>query len=154
MRQLRFIFVGKSKTDFFYSAEEHYLQQIKHFLPTEILTIKDSRQSDIVRRKKEETDTIAAKIQKTDFTVCLDERGKTCTSTELAVFFNNWLEMPGKNPCFVLGGAYGLETNFVRQADFTLSLSKMTFPHELARVVFLEQIYRAFTILQGKKYHH
>ncbi len=154
MRQLRFIFVGKSKTDFFRSAQEHYLQQIEHFLPAEIFTVKDSRQSDIARRKKEETNAIAVKIQKTDFTVCLDERGKTCTSTELAALLGGWLEMAGKNPCFVLGGAYGLETDFVRQADFTLSLSKMTFPHELARVVFLEQIYRAFTILQGKKYHH
>ncbi len=154
MRQLKFIFVGKSKTDFFSSAERYYLQQIKHFLPTEIFIVKDSRQCDITRRKKEETDAITAKTQKTDFTVCLDERGKTCTSTELSTFLNNWLEIPGKNPCFVLGGAYGLDTHFVQQADFTLSLSKMTFPHELARVVFLEQIYRAFTILQGKKYHH
>ncbi len=154
MRQLKFIFVGKSKTSYWQQAEQHYLVQIQHFLPVETCVVKDSRKSDISLRRAEENQYIESRVQDKDFTVCLDERGKTCSSPELARTLGRWLEMPGRLPCFILGGAYGLQQDFVQKADYVLSLSQMTFPHEMARVVHLEQTYRALSILHNRNYHH
>lgn len=154
MRQLKFIFVGRSKTTYWQQAEQYYLAQIQHFLPVTACVVKDSRNSDITLRKTEETQYIESRLQDKDFIICLDEKGTGCTSPKLAAALGSWLEMPGRLPCFVLGGAYGLQQDFVQQADYVLSLSPMTFPHELARVVHLEQTYRALSILHGRKYHH
>ncbi len=154
MRQIKFIFVGKNKTACWQQAQQHYLTQIQHFCPVEVCVVKDSRKTDTTLRKVEEMRFIHSKLHPRDFLVCLDEKGKTCTSPQLAASLERWLEMAGRLPCFVLGGAYGLQRELVQKADFVLSLSPMTFPHELARVVHLEQTYRALSILHGRKYHH
>ena len=84
----------------------------------------------------------------------LDETGKSFTSRKFSQKIEQWAFMEGQNLNFIVGGAYGVDSLLKQKADHILSLSKMTYPHELARVVFLEQLYRAMTIIKGEKYHH
>ena len=86
--------------------------------------------------------------------ISLDRKGRLFTSRQLSSALKVWLETPGRTPCFVIGGAYGLSRDVVSRSDLTLSLGPMTLPHELARVVLLEQLYRADAILRNLPYHH
>ncbi|MCF8085878.1 MAG: 23S rRNA (pseudouridine(1915)-N(3))-methyltransferase RlmH, partial [Desulfohalobiaceae bacterium] len=88
-----------------------------------------------------------------DRVICLDQKGTALTSEEFAGRLGRWLEQPG-TPCFILGGAFGLEPKLIQTADSSLSLSPMTLPHELSRVLLMEQIFRAATINWGHPYHH
>lgn len=89
-----------------------------------------------------------------DFIILLDERGKEMSSPELANFIEKRCMDSGKRIVFIIGGAYGVDENIKKRADFTWSLSKLVFPHELVRIILSEQIYRACTIMKGEKYHH
>ena len=86
--------------------------------------------------------------------ICLDEKGKEMTSVELSKHLLHWTEDPNLTPCFVTGGPFGLSEEVRKAARVKLSLSKMTLPHELARTMLLEQLYRAASILKGSPYHH
>jgi 23S rRNA (pseudouridine1915-N3)-methyltransferase len=84
----------------------------------------------------------------------LDEKGKNCTSEEFAGFLNGKIMSGVKNLVFIIGGAYGFSDQMYQRANHQLSLSQMTFSHQMVRLIFLEQLYRAFTILKGEPYHH
>jgi 23S rRNA (pseudouridine1915-N3)-methyltransferase len=93
-------------------------------------------------------------MEKSDFLILLDERGDEYTSEEFARFIQK-LQIANKtNIVFLIGGAYGFSDEVYKRADAKIALSKLTFPHQLVRVIFMEQLYRAFTILKGEKYHH
>jgi 23S rRNA (pseudouridine1915-N3)-methyltransferase len=154
MRKIRFTWVGKLKKGHWAEAAGHYLPRIKRFCPVEESQVKDAALDDIEARKIREGELLLARFQPQDLVICLDEHGRSMTSVQLATHLNRWFEHPGKAPCFVIGGAYGLSRQVLDRAEFTLSLSPMTFPHEMARVVLLEQIYRAATILGNMPYHH
>ena len=116
---------------------EHYLKMLTRYATIEVVELR-------------EDDDVARRIPPRSFVVLLDERGRQMTSEALAV----WLEErrhAGRDLCFVIGGAFGIE---LPAADLTLSLGKMTLPHQLARVVLVEQLYRAHKILAGEPYHH
>lgn len=104
--------------------------------------------------KKAEAAAIQAILQKDDYLILLDERGKQFTSPALAQFLQLRANESVKRMVFLIGGAFGVDDNISRRADFTWSLSPLVFPHMLARLILSEQVYRACTILRNEKYHH
>ncbi|MFP4429163.1 MAG: 23S rRNA (pseudouridine(1915)-N(3))-methyltransferase RlmH, partial [Desulfovermiculus sp.] len=106
------------------------------------------------KRMQIEAQTILAKTSTQDRLISLDSQGMSLSSPQLAAKLTSWLESPGQNPCFLLGGVDGLATKLIAQSSFVLSLGPLTLPHELARIVLLEQLYRASTIIHNHPYHH
>lgn len=155
MQGIRCIFFGKLKNDWAKKACEHYAKAFKRFHNLEEIILKDASgslaQDD---RRKDEGQRLLQKIGPGDRLIALDEGGKALSSVALAKQLQRWIEDPGKTPCFAIGGAYGFSPDVLNRADFTLSLGPMTLPHELARVVLLEQLYRAASIFKGTPYHH
>ena len=104
--------------------------------------------------KNKEGELILKNIRQTDDVILLDERGKEYTSVELAKIIQDKISYAGKDIVFVIGGAYGFSDAVYQRSNSKLSLSKMTFSHQMVRAIFAEQIYRAFTIMRGEPYHH
>ena len=133
-----------------------YQNKLKHYSTLEISVIDNSgirfEQPELV--KEAEAKLILKKIVPSDWVVLLDENGKTFTSVAFANQLQQWMNMGRKQICFVVGGAFGFHTTVYERADSKLSLSLMTFSHQLVRPVFLEQLYRAYTILRNEPYHH
>ncbi len=154
MKPIRFIFVGQAKAPFFKQAEDHYLEAVTRSIATLRVVVKDARSGDPAARIAAEGRGILERLGPKDFVVALDAGGKMYDSPALADRLRTLVEDPGRSPCFVVGGAYGLAAGVLGRADETVSLGPGTLPHELARVVLLEQIYRATTILRGAPYHH
>lgn len=154
MRTIRLLAVGRLKTPHFKAAAEHYAKRISHTARFEEQNVKDADPDlPIAERKDREGKGLAKLLRPNDVLVCMDEHGKHLTSREFATFIERCSES-GRTPCFIVGGAYGLSPEILAQAKHTICLSAMTFPHELARVVLLEQIYRAENILSNTGYHH
>ncbi len=154
MKPIRFLFVGQAKAPFFRQAEDHYLEALSRSIATVRVVVKDARSGDPATRNLAEGRGILERLGPKDFVVALDGRGKMYDSPALADRLRVLVEDPGRAPCFVVGGAYGLAAGVLARADETVSLGPGTLPHELARVVLLEQIYRAAAILRGAPYHH
>lgn len=155
MRRIRFIWIGKLKKEWWQNAADEYLRRIQPQLPCETIIIKDApAHLDTPAKKTWEGAKILEKIGPHDFPVVLDEHGKTMTSPTLSTKLTTWTEDPATAPCFIIGGAYGLSDEVLAASRAKLSLSPMTFPHELARVILLEQVYRALSIAKGSPYHH
>jgi 23S rRNA (pseudouridine1915-N3)-methyltransferase len=104
--------------------------------------------------KKKEAETILQWLRPEDYLVVLDEKGKQLSSEALAQFLQTRSNESSKNIVFLIGGAFGLDNQVLSKAKFTWSLSSLTFPHQLVRLILAEQIYRACTILRNEKYHH
>lgn len=153
MKNLDFIFVGAAKDKNFYALETSYHEKIKKYVTSQLNTIKDSAEKNIQVKKNKETDAISKQIKSSDVLILCDERGKNLDSEIFAKKISTW-QIQGQRVVFIVGGAFGMTEDFLRRASFTLKLSDFTFPHELARVVLLEQVYRALTIQAGQKYHH
>lgn len=155
MRRIRFIWVGKMKKSWWRDAAQEYLTRIKPQLPYEEIVIKDAPSHlSTAEKKKWEGTKILERITPQDFPIALDEHGKTMTSPVLSKKLTAWTDDPATAPCMIVGGAYGLSKDVLSACRAKLSLSPMTFPHELARVVLLEQVYRALSIAKGSPYHH
>ncbi len=132
-----------------------YLKRLQHYLPIAYEELKDLKvQGNFEAQRKAENDLMLKQLKPTDFVVLLDEKGKDFTSVKFA----EWIQqMINKNPrtiVFVIGGAYGFDQTIRDRANAILTLSKMTFTHEMARLIFSEQLYRAMTILRNESYHH
>ena len=132
-----------------------YLKRLQHYLPVEYLELKEIKiQSSIEANRKLENDLLLKQIKPTDFVALLDEKGKEFNSLKFA----EWLQqIINKNPraiVFIIGGAYGFDETLRERANATITLSRMTFTHEMARLIFTEQLYRAMTILRNESYHH
>ena len=104
--------------------------------------------------KSREGELILKLVKPTDDLILLDERGKEYTSMELAKVIQDKISYSNKDIVYVIGGAYGFSEEVYRRANSKMSLSKMTFSHQMVRAIFAEQIYRAFTIIRGEPYHH
>jgi len=137
--KIKIFAVGKLKKDYNKFAVEDYLERIRFYIPIEIIEVSD--------------ESIIEKIDKDNFSIILDGRGKELSSLEFATFISQTLSRQNKDIAFFIGGADGFDEEFLKKGNFALSLSKLTFPHELARLILLEQIYRAFTIINNEKYH-
>lgn len=154
MKNIRLLVVGQAKAPFFREAAAHYLAALRRYLPAEETIVRDGKSADPVRRKAEEGKTILSRLTARDFVVVLDEGGRSLPSRELSARLRAWVEDPARAPCCVIGGAHGLAPEVLARADFTLALGPGTLPHELARVVLYEQLYRAASINAGAPYHH
>ena len=143
--KFRFVWVGKAKDKHWRALQEEYLQRLSHFVKFEIIELKDEGKADEGKR-------ILEKVNQSSFVCLLDVEGRSISSHELAGKIENWQNRGLKEIAFVIGGAEGVSPEVVEKADFSLSLSFLTFTHEMARVVMLEQLYRAYTIIKGFPY--
>ena len=155
--QINLIFTGKSENNYIKNEISEYQKRIGHYITLEIKEIPNLKNTsglkkDIIRIK--EGELILRGIGPKDFFVLLDEKGKEFSSSDFSKFIEGKQISGQKNLIFVIGGAFGFSEEVYERADLRVSLSKMTFPHQLVRVIFLEQLYRAFTIIKGEKYHH
>jgi 23S rRNA (pseudouridine1915-N3)-methyltransferase len=134
-----------------------YSSRINKYISFEIITIPDIKNSGnltVQEQKIREGKKIMQAFGNDDWVVLLDEKGKEFRTTEFSEYMENAFMMSRKRFLFVIGGPWGFSDEVQQRADFRISLSKMTFPHQLVRLLFLEQLYRAFTIIRGEPYHH
>ncbi|MES5136110.1 23S rRNA (pseudouridine(1915)-N(3))-methyltransferase RlmH [Prevotella amnii] len=150
------IVVGKTGNKIFQTGIDDYTNRIGHYMPFSIITIpelKNTKNLTIDLQKKKEGELILKEIQPTDTIILLDEKGKELRSTEYA----KWLKQKqsiSRRLIFIIGGPYGFSKEIYERANEKISLSKMTFSHQMVRLIFVEQLYRACTILKGEPYHH
>ena len=152
MQPVVIIGVGRLREKFFREAAEEYKKRLSRYVKLDIIEVDDLPEDAGEITKKKEGEMILSKIRPDDFVVanCID--GKQMDSVELSEFFRE-REMYGSRVVFVIGGSLGLSDDVIRRANKKLSMSKMTFPHQLFRVMLLEQIYRAQKILARERYH-
>lgn len=156
---MRILFVQIDKTQDKYLLEgmEIYTKRLKNYTQLEITTInvpKTVRQRSIQEQKTEEAKLILTEIQADDFLVLLDEKGKELNSVEFSKFLAQKQNASTKRLVFLIGGPFGFDQKIYTRANYILSFSKMTFSHQMIRLFFVEQLYRAYSILKGEKYHH
>lgn len=155
--KIQLICIGRTKDGSVEKSIEKYTSRIPYYIPFEIVVIPDIKTTKSMtedKQKELEGDRILSATERNDFIMLLDERGKELTSREFADFIAKKAVMLPRNLVFVIGGPYGFSQAVYERADGKLSFSKMTFPHELIRLFFVEQVYRACTINRGEPYHH
>lgn len=149
--------VGKTDRDWVKQGLELYISRLKHYIPfslVEIPELKNVSALSTEQIKVKEGELILKNIRPGDDLILMDERGKMYTSTEFAKVLQDKISYIGKDIIFVIGGAYGFSQAVYDRANSKISLSKMTFSHQMVRTIFAEQLYRAFTIMRGEPYHH
>ncbi|MBN2418602.1 MAG: 23S rRNA (pseudouridine(1915)-N(3))-methyltransferase RlmH [Deltaproteobacteria bacterium] len=156
MLRLNFIVVDRTRSSFIREGEEEYLKRLKRFVGyrwTEVKPVKISKNTLDEEIIKKEGENILAKVEAGDYMIALDRTGKQCSSEYFAAMFKK-LSVENKGQvCFVIGGPLGLSKDVLYRADHIMSISEMTLTHEMVRLILTEQIYRAFTIIEGHKYH-
>ncbi len=151
------ITVGKTTTDYIQTGINEYSKRLKRYVPFSIKNLPDikyARKLTEAQQKEEEGRLILAELSSSDYIVLLDERGEMLTSRGFSDFIQKGMLGGKKRMVFVVGGPYGFSQAIYTRANFKLSFSKMTFSHEMIRLFFTEQLYRAMTILKGEPYHH
>ncbi len=153
---ISFLWLGKSKNKHYNNIIDDYKKRLKHYTSFSVKELKDPKQKS---KKKEditkvEAQLILSKISSSDYVVLLDELGKHKTSEELSKWIQHKLNISISNVVFIIAGAYGAHPILKERADYTLSLSHLTLTHDMARMFIIEQVYRAFTIIKGEKYHN
>lgn len=154
--KIELILVGKTVNKHFVAGIEDYVGRIAHYLPFHITVIPDLKNTKKLTeelQKSQEGELILKQIQPSDSVVLLDERGKEFRSTELAAWLQR-KQQTVRRLVFVIGGPYGFSPALYDRSDEMLSLSRLTFSHQMVRLVFTEQLYRACTIIKGEPYHH
>ena len=149
--------VGKTDKKWVQEGIKIYADRLKHYIPfsiTEIPELKNVSAFTKEQIKTKEGELILKNIRPSDDLILLDEHGKEYTSVEWSKFIEQRMSRSGKDIVFVIGGAYGFSQEVYSRSDAKVSLSKMTFSHQMVRAIFVEQIYRAFTIMKGEPYHH
>ena len=149
--------MGKTRERFIQEGISKYVRYLKPYADIEIRELKEEKIRDLKDApliRKKEAEKIFKAVPAHAVLAALDERGREFTSHEFAAFLNETLESGVKEMVFVVGGAMGLDESVTGRANRVVALSRWTLTHEMARLVLLEQVYRAFTILQGKTYHY
>ncbi len=155
--KVKFICIGKTGKDFLVEGEKEYLNRLKHYLSIEKIEIPDLKNAKKLTKdqiKEQEGKEILSKVQSGESIILLDEKGKTFSSVGFSDFIQQKFNQGGKGLCFVVGGAYGFSQEVYDKSNGKISLSSMTFSHQMVRMIFFEQLYRAMTILKGEPYHH
>lgn len=155
--RLTVLCMGKTKERFIQEGIEKYLRYLRPYADTSIKELKEEKIQDLKDApsiRKKEAERIFKAIPAGAYLVSLDERGEEFTSHEFAALLNNSVESGVRAMVFIIGGAMGLDEEVVARSHKTIALSRWTFTHEMARLVLLEQLYRAFTIIKGKTYHY
>ena len=150
---IRIICVGKIKESYISKGIDEYLKRLNGYQKIEIVELKEGNNIDITKTIKTEGEDILSKINSDDFVITLEIEGKMISSVELAEKIQNLLTYGKTKIDFVIGGSWGLSDEVKKRSNYALSFSKFTFPHQLMRLVLVEQIYRAFTIINNKEYH-
>jgi 23S rRNA (pseudouridine1915-N3)-methyltransferase len=149
--------IGKTDDAYILEGIDKYLKRLKHYIKFEIQIIPDLKKTKNLseeEQKNKEAELFLKNIQNTDYVVVLDERGSELSSLQFADFLNKRMIASVPNLVFLVGGPYGFDQSIYQRANYKISLSKMTFSHQMIRLFFVEQVYRAFTILKGEPYHH
>lgn len=155
--KINLLSVGKTEEKYLNEGIDIYLKRLKHYIKleiTELPELKNTKGLSQDQQKTKEAELILKKITSTDFVVLLDERGQELSSLQFADLLNKRMLASTQNLVFIIGGPYGFDSSVYQRANEKLSLSKLTFSHQMVRLFFAEQVYRAFTILKGEPYHH
>jgi 23S rRNA (pseudouridine1915-N3)-methyltransferase len=148
---------GKTSDKHISEVVDLYTTRIKKYSAFEIITLpdlKNTKNMSVQEQKMKEGKKIIMSFSIDDYVIILDEKGKELRTVEFSVWMEKIFMQPKKRIVFVIGGPWGFSEEVYDRADFKMSLSKMTFPHQLVRLLFLEQLYRIFTIIKGEPYHH
>jgi len=157
LMKIKLIQIGKTDAAYLIEGIEKYNSRIKRYHPYQALTIpdiKNSKNLSQAQQKSLEAIQILKNIQNTDIVVLLDEKGKEFNSVSFAKFIEDTMLQSVKQLVFVIGGPYGFDASVYQRANRKIALSKMTFSHQLVRLIFAEQLYRANSIIKGEPYHH
>ena len=149
--------LGKAHEDYTKTGIEDFTSRINKYFPADWLIISPPKNAAVMSEtelKKAEAALVLQQIQQDDYLVLLDERGTQLSSPELAAFLQQRANGRHKRLVFFIGGAFGVDEQIAKRADYTWSFSKLVFPHMLVRLMLAEQVYRACTILRNEKYHH
>jgi len=155
--KITLLVVGKTVDKQLIKLSEEYQNRLKHYVSFSFVVIpelKNTKNLSETEQKEREADLILKQIGANDEVILLDERGKQFSSVAFAGFLEQKLLQSTKRMIFVVGGAYGFSERVAGRANGKISLSPMTFSHQMVRVIFLEQLYRAMTIIKGEPYHH
>lgn len=154
---IRLILMGKTEAEYLRTGTSLYTERLSHYCKFSIVEIPELKNAKSLSRdqiKEKEGELILKNVRPQDELILLDERGKTFTSVEWAAHMEKKFQHSSRDIVFSIGGAYGFSQAVYDRAGEMISLSKMTFSHQLVRVIFLEQLYRIFTIIKGEPYHH
>ncbi len=155
--KIRVLCIGKTNVSFAKEGQEEYLKRLRHYCNLEWLELPDPKKvdrKDQAALKQKEGERFLEQIQANDRVILLDEQGKEMSSERFAGWMNEHQIYQQQDLVFVIGGAYGFSDAMRQRSNGSISLSKMTFNHQMVRAIFLEQVYRAFTIIRGEPYHH
>ena len=149
--------IGKDQFGFVREGLNEFNKRLKHYCNFNVVyfdNVKSNSKSGSDYIKSKESELLTSKISDKDYIILLDEKGKEFDSIDFSIFIENKMIYNDKKIKFIVGGAYGFSKNIKERADELISLSKMTFSHQLIRLIFVEQLYRAFTIIKNEKYHN
>jgi len=155
--KISLICIGKTDDSYLIEGIESYQKRLKFYINFKMIVIPDVKNSKNLskeQQKAKESEQILKHINNGDCVILLDERGKEYRSVEFANFLSKKMLSSTQHLIFVIGGPYGFDTSTENRSDAKISLSKMTFSHQMVRLFFSEQLYRAFSILKGEPYHH
>ncbi|MBN2414011.1 23S rRNA (pseudouridine(1915)-N(3))-methyltransferase RlmH [candidate division KSB1 bacterium] len=153
--KIRILTVGKPDDRNYKTLREMYLKRIQHYVPVETDFIRPEKITSLSVNQilNAEAERLLNKLDTKHYNIVLDKTGETFSSESFAGFFEHQLNFGQKNMTFIIGGALGLSPKIIQAAHKKISFSQMTFAHDLALIILLEQIYRAHTIIRGEKYH-
>ena len=155
--KITFLTVGKTEDAYLKDGIEKYVKRLKHYTKLSIVDIDELKNTKALtqeQQKSREAELILKKITPQDHVILLDEKGMELTSEKFAAYIDKKAIASVSNMVFVVGGPYGFDQSVYNRANDKLSLSAMTFSHQMVRLFFIEQLYRAFTIIKGEPYHH
>ena len=154
--EIELICVGKTFQPFVQDGFKEFENRLKHYIKFTYTEVKISNAKiiEIEKVKKMEGELILNSILPSSKIILLDEKGKSYTSSAFSGLLAENMNQSVKKICFIIGGAYGFSEDVYKRANSKISMSEFTFSHQLVRLIFIEQLYRAFTILKGEKYHH
>ncbi|TCC95409.1 23S rRNA (pseudouridine(1915)-N(3))-methyltransferase RlmH [Pedobacter hiemivivus] len=155
--KITLLVVGKTEDKYLIEGIEKYLSRLKHYINFNLLVIpeiKNTKNLSEAQQKSKEAELIHKQISNLDTVILMDEKGKKYTSVAFSNYLNKQMIGSVQHLIFIIGGPYGFDESIYKRANGSMSLSDMTFSHQMVRLFFVEQLYRAFSILKGEPYHH
>ena len=155
--KITLLVVGKTEDKYLIEGIEKYLSRLKHYIGFNLMVIpdiKNTKNLSEAQQKAKEAELILKQISNLDTVILMDEKGKKYTSVAFSNYLNKQMIGSVQHLVFIIGGPYGFDESIYKRANGNMSLSDMTFSHQMVRLFFVEQLYRAFSILKGEPYHH
>lgn len=155
--KISLIVIGKTDDAYLVEGINKYVSRLKHYINFQMHTIpelKNNKSLNEAQQKSKEAELVLKQLNRSDYLVLLDEKGKKFSSVQFAQYLNKQMVGSVQHLVFLIGGPYGFDQSIYERSNGSLSLSDMTFSHQMVRLFFVEQVYRAFTILHNEPYHH